>query len=889
MHLGSRFGVVVTILFLSALASFAQCPAGTTVPSVHICSPANNATVGTEVTVTATAVASTAISAMKVYVDGVSDYTFHDSTINIDLILSEGKHKLTVKAWDSTGANFSSVVNVTATSGSSGGGSCAPGAVETVKICSPASGTSVASPVDVEAFANSAQSIATTKIYVDGAATSAATGSSSSVSASLPLAAGAHKLTVKAWRADGTAISASSSFTVGSGGGTSACTAGTAETVRICSPAGSSTVPSPVDVEAFVTSSQAVTATKIYVDGTSMSSGTSKQVSASLAMAVGSHKITVKGWLSSGTLLASSVTFTVGSGSTPPPGFAVVPRRFVTTPSVPVQYSATGATSWSVDGVAGGNSTVGTINSNGLYTPPAGNSTHTISATDGTNNASATVWVSGVSSIATYKYDVRRSGANPQETVLTPSNVTSSTFGKLFRYPVDGNIIGQPVYQAGVTMSDGSVHNVVFVATTHDSVYAFDADGRQSTPLWTRTFIDASEGVTTYPPVDACCVTEIGIISTMTLDPQSGTLYVLAATKENGSYVDRLHALGIADGEEKPSSPATITASVAGTGDATSGGMVRFDPYYHMQRAALLLANGIVYIGFGSYNDVRPYHGWLLAYDAQTLQQVGAWCATPDGNEGGIWGSGGGPAADENGNIYVSTGNGTNNVALPSPTDYGQSLVKFDRNLNVIDYFTPYDWKDLDKDDRDVGSSDIVLLQNVPAGAPSHLLATFDKNANMYVIDYDQLGRFHATDNSEIFQSIDGNATNLIRGTPAFWNGSLYYGALDSAIAQRKLSSTGFSATPASQTSFTFPYPGNSPVISANGNTNGILWATRHSGGVAILYAFDATNLSKILWESDLSGSNTADTSVRFSVPLVVNGRVYLGGKTALVVYGLLP
>jgi hypothetical protein len=883
--------VSLVLLSLSATV-FAQCPAGSTVPSVNICSPANNSTVGTEVTVTATARTVAPISAMKVYIDGVSVYTFHDSSINIDLVLTVGTHKMTVKAWDTAGAITSASITVTASNNAPPPGGCQAGAVNTVNICAPLSGATVSSPVDVEGYVNGSASVIATAIYIDGTLKWSG-GANPQVSASLAIVAGTHKITVKGWLTGGAIISQSENFAVS--GGTPPppppppdCTGGASNTVTICQPTNGATVTSPVDVEAIANSTSSVTATKIYIDGVSKFSGSSSTISASLTLPSGTHKMTVKAWTTSGTVLQASESFTIGSGGGGGggSGLTVTPRRYVTTPAVPVQFTASGATSWSVDGVDGGNDTVGTISSSGLYQPPNSGAQHTITASNGTSSGTATVWVSTVNGVFNYKYDAVQSGANTQEQVLTPTLVNTSTFGKLASYSVDGNVLGQPLYMAGLTIPNKGVHNVVFVATTHDSVYAFDADGTTSTPLWKRSFINSANGITTFPPVDACCVTEVGISSTMVIDPSSNTIYTVAATKENGTYVHRLHALDVTSGAERSNSPVEITASVAGTGDSSSSGTVRFVPFYHLQRAALLLSNGAVYISYASFNDVRPYHGWVMAYDASSLNQIGVFCVSPNGFEGGIWNAGGGPTADASGAIYVATGNGTN-TAVSGGHDYSMSIVKLDHNLNVLDWFTPFDWSTTNKIDRDIGSSNVMLLPSVPSGVPSHTATNVNKAGNLYVMNYDQLGHFHSGSNSGIEQTITG--FNLIRVTPAYWNNSLYFGPLDSSLRRLALGSGGFSSTAASQTSFTFPYPGTPAVVSANGSTNGIVWATKHSGGAAVIYAFDANDLSKMLWASSNTSRDTADNSVRFSVPMIVNGRMYMAGKSALVIYGLLP
>jgi hypothetical protein len=887
--------LVTLVLVCLSTTSFAQCPAGSTVPSIHICSPTNNSTVGTEVTVSATARTVAPISAMKVYIDGVSVYTFHDSSINTDLILTVGTHKMTVKAWDTAGAITSASITVTATDNPPPPPppGCTAGALNTVNICAPLSGATVSSPVDVEAFINASTSVIATAIYIDGVLKWSGP-ANPQVSASLATAAGTHKITVKGWTTGGSIVSQSENFTVE---GTSPppppppdCTSGAVNTVTICLPANGATVSSPVDVEAIVNASSSVTATKIYIDGVAKFSGSSSKISANLTLPDGTHAMTVKAWTTSNGVLEAKSSFTVGTGGGGGGGggggLMVTPRRYVTTPSVTVQFTASGATSWSVDGVDGGDDTVGTISGSGLYAPPSSAGQHTITASDGTSSGTATVWVSTVQGVYNYKYDAVQSGANTQERALTPALVNSSNFGKLATYSVDGNVLGQPLYMAGVTIPNKGVHNVVFVATTHDSVYAFDADGKGSSPLWKRSFINTSNGITTYPPVDTCCVSEVGIAGTMVIDPSTGTMYVVAATKENGTYIHRLHALDVTSGADRDNSPVEITASVAGTGDSSSGGTVKFVPFYHFQRAALLLSNGAVYISYASFNDVRPYHGWMMAYDATSLEQIGVFCVSPNGFEGGIWAAGGGPTADASGAIYVATGNGSF-TASSGGRDYAQSIVKLDHNLNVLDYFTPFDWSATNKIDRDIGSSNVMLLPSVPTGVPEHTATNVNKAGNLYVMNYDQLGQFHSGSNSGIEQTITG--FNLIRVTPAYWNNSLYFAPLDSTLRRFTLSSSGFSSTAASQTSFTFPYPGTPAVISADGNNNGIVWATKHSGGAAVIYAFDAKDLTKMLWASSNTSRDTANTSVRFAVPMVVNGRMYMAGKSALVIYGLLP
>jgi len=356
--------------------------------------------------------------------------------------------------------------------------------------------------------------------------------------------------------------------------------------------------------------------------------------------------IDTAGSLSPFSNVASATTL---SGTT----FSISPRVSVLTFTGTQQFTASsGGVTWSVDGIVGGSTSSGTITSTGLYTPPSNTGTHTVTGTASGQSAGATVYVSNYPGTFTHHNDNNRTGQNTAETVLTPSNVTQAQFGKLYSYAVDGYSYASPLYVANVSIPGKGFHNVVYVATEHDSVYAFDADGLTSTPLWKVSFLQS--GVTTVPCADVgeCgdIPNEIGITGTPVIDPGSGTLYVVAKTKESSSYVQRLHALDITTGAEKFGGPVIIQASVPGIGDGTT--TVNFNALRENQRPGLLLSNGIVYLGFGSHGDNPTYHGWVLAYNATTLQQVLVYNATPDGSEGGIWQSGGGLATDATGNIY---------------------------------------------------------------------------------------------------------------------------------------------------------------------------------------------------------------------------------------------
>ena len=503
---------------------------------------------------------------------------------------------------------------------------------------------------------------------------------------------------------------------------------------------------------------------------------------------------------------------------------------------------------------------------------------------------------SGQTDVLTYRNDNMRTGQNTSETILTPSNVNLATFGKLFSLSTDGYVYAQPLYKSNVLIPGQGIHNVLFVATEHDSVYAFDADGLTSIPLWQVSFIDPSAGITTVPSDDVLSldlVPEIGITGTPVIDPQSGTLYVVAKTKENGSYVQRLHALAIITGAEKFGGPVVIQASVPGTGDGGDGVNVPFNPLRQNQRAALLLANGVVYVAWASHGDSDPYHGWVLGYNATTLQQVAVFNATPNGSRGGIWQSANGPAADSSGNIFVITGNGTFDADIGG-VDFGESFLKLSTNagLTLVDFFTAFNQAFLSASDLDLGSSGPLLLPDQTGAAHPHLVLGAGKDGNGYLVDRDNMGHFNPTDNSQIVQIIS-ISTNMIFGTPAFWQNNIYFVPREDFLKAFQLSGGLLSTAPTSQSSTTFGY-GAPPAISANGSTNGIVWALDTLGyvpsGPAVLHTYDATNVATELWNSSQAANlrDQAGPAVKFTVPTIANGKIYVGTQNEITVYGLL-
>ncbi len=480
--------------------------------------------------------------------------------------------------------------------------------------------------------------------------------------------------------------------------------------------------------------------------------------------------------------------------------------------------------------------------------------------------------------VTTWHYDNTRTGLNSQETILTPMNVTVTQFGKLFSQPVDGAIVAEPLYIPNVSIPGLGVHNVVFVVTQHDSVYAFDAasnTGGNASPLWKVNFTNPSAGVTSVPVSVAGCgattqFTELGIVGTPAIDARTGIIYLVAETYENNLVVHRLHALNITNGQEEPGSPLAIKGSVTVNGTLTT-----FKDRSQMNRAGLLLLNGVVYIAFGSTGCHG--NGWVMAFDATTLQQRAVFNTAPTGIGTGIWQSGGGLSADAEGNVYLATADGPFDVNTGGQ-DYGNSMIKLTlgtSGLSVSDYFTPYNEAALDSLDRDLGSSGLLILPNQGGSFP-HLLAGGGKGGEIYLVNRDNMGQFNPAQDNVLQEMF--NAPMF--ATPAFWNHTVYFAGGHIKAYSLNRAELLFS----SQTSTlgnVFP-----PVISANGNTNGILWVMNSKN----LLAFNPLNLSQKFYESTQAGTRDALVAVNhFITPTVANGRVYVGSTTSLEVFGLFP
>jgi hypothetical protein len=496
-------------------------------------------------------------------------------------------------------------------------------------------------------------------------------------------------------------------------------------------------------------------------------------------------------------------------------------------------------------------------------------------------------------SVLTHHNDNGRTGQNLQETALTLANVNANDFGKRFHYVVDGAVYAQPLYVPNVAIPGVGARNVVYLATQHDSVYAFDADA-PGDPLWHVSFIDPDAGITPVSNNDVGgspdIAPEIGITGTPVIDPATGTLFVVPKTKEHGTIVQRLHALDIATGAEKFGGPVTIAADVPGTGRGSVNGVVSFDALRENQRPGLLLHDGVVYIAWASHGDAQPYHGWIIGYDAETLAQVAVLNTTPNGGAGGIWQSGAGLSTDADGFIYGATGNGTFNVDTGG-VDYGDSILKLraDDGLQVVDYFTPYNQAALSRGDFDLGSTGVLILPDQP-GAHPHLALAASKEGTIYLVDRDAMGQFNPTNDSQIvqwFPKIVGPAF----GMPAYFNGTVYIWAASDYLKAFRLTDGLLSTAPVSQAAVLSAFPGGCPSISADGDRDGIVWVVQvdkyRAGSPGILRAYDARDLAIELYNSAQVAADAGSPAVKFVAPTIVNGKVYVGGNKSVTVYGL--
>jgi hypothetical protein len=506
--------------------------------------------------------------------------------------------------------------------------------------------------------------------------------------------------------------------------------------------------------------------------------------------------------------------------------------------------------------------------------------------------------------VTTYHYNLNRDGLNSQETILTQANVNSTTFGVVGNDPVDGKVDAEPLFLGNLTIGSAT-HNVLYVATEHGSVYAFDAD--TNARLWKTSVIPAGE--TTSDDHGCSQITaEIGITSTPVIDRKqgaNGTLFTVGMSKDAaGKYHQRIHALDITTGTEITGSPTEVAASVPGTGDNTQGGNVVFDPSQYAERAALTLYNGNIYTGWTSHCDVGLYTGWLIAYSETTLQQTQVLNLIPNGHEGSVWMSGSGLAVDAAGSLYLSDANGTFDATLdansnPINRDYGNAMLRLtatNGTLAVADYFNVSNTVSESSQDLDLGSGGVVLLPDMTdaSGKVQHLIVGAGKDKNIYIASRDSLGKFNAAspNNANVYQQITGQLAGLNYTTPAVFNNTLFIASDGDTLKAFPFTSAKLATTPTSVSTATFAHPGSTPAVSANGTQDGIVWAVESAlTKPGVLHAYDPTNLQHEFYNSNQAASSrdAFGNGNKFITPLVINGKVYIGTQNSVAVFGLLP
>jgi len=608
-------------------------------------------------------------------------------------------------------------------------------------------------------------------------------------------------------------------------------------------------------------------------------------------------------------------------------GFSVSPKYAALTLSQSQQFTASvpggGAATWAVDGVAGGNSTVGTISSSGLYVPPSAAGTHTVVATsvaNPTQSGSAAVAVTDLSGVYSFHVDLARTGQNLQEYALTPATVSSGNFGKRWSCAVDGDVHAQPLYVANLAIG-GGVHNVLLVATENDSVYAFDADDPGCSTYWHASALSAGATPIPYASLPGPChgfPNGVGITGSPVINPATQTLYFVAATEESGNYYDRLHAINLATGAELSGSPVLIQASVP----RHAGGTDVFSVLYQNQRPGLALYGGGVFVGWASNCDSENYWGWMMRYDAATFAQTAVFNVTPNSTQGGIWMSGGAPAVDSEGRLFFSTGNGTFDdttgvlPAVAPDDDFSMSFLNLNPGtLTVQDFYTPSMEAVWSGGDLDISSAGVTVLPDgIGPSAHPDLLVGSDKQSHVWLIDRANMGRFSASsDNTVQFLTLPDSSdsvcapTRCVFSSPAYYNGTLYFGVESAPVMALPLTNGLFTANAqgiaqvSSVSPETYGFPGPTPMISASPAGNAIVWALDSSAfldccnnhtsavGPAILRAYDAANLADELFSSSKLAANSAGNAVSYTVPVIANGHVYIGGASTVTVYGLEP
>ncbi len=623
-----------------------------------------------------------------------------------------------------------------------------------------------------------------------------------------------------------------------------------------------------------------------------------------------------------GQTVTSTATVTVTSAPVVTAQISASPTTIQSGQSTTLTWSTTNATSVSIS------PGIGTVAASGTQVvSPTQTTTYTLTATGGgqTVTSIATVTVTAppvLTGVLGWKGNTTGDGLYGQETTLTPANMNPTQFGEVRKLVTDGELLPQILYVRNVDLGANGVHDLLLVTTEHDSVYAYDGKSTSNTPLWHRSFLDAANGVTTQADNQGGRSTfggEIGITGTPVVDPQTGIMYVVAATQQNGTVTDTLHALDIRTGNDANGGSVVISASVAGTSEGSVNGQIPFSPMQENQRPGLVLSNGVLYIAFGSFSDYPPYHGWLFAYDPKTLQQLGFFNSSPTyyadyyhGGGSAFWAGGAAPSFEPDGSFYVVAANGSTDTGNGG-VDYGDTVLHMsfaNGQFKVLDWFTPFNRNCTDNNDLEIGSGGVALLPD-EVGGGRKLAVVLTKEGRLYLLDRANLGHFNATTDQVVQQfmvgadtcdasttgtgAAEGPGWQRLYGNASYWNGNLYMAASNSVIHQYSISGTAIDTTPVAigvgATAATY-YRGGNTVVSANGTSNGIVWmyGKTQTGG-AILHAYSATDVGNELWSSQMNagrdGLNTGGEG--FQVPVVIDGKVFASSGKNIDVYSLLP
>jgi len=884
--------LLLTIIALCVCASIAsaQCTPNPTNNTLTICTPLNNQTVSSPFTVSAVATSSASVTKFLVYLDSVLKFQqLNTKSISTSLTAAAGTHNLTVQYYNGAWIKATNFITVGSASGI------------TVTV-SPSTATLTTGGTQQFTAAVTGTSNTGVTWAVDGmfgGNTTVGTISTSGLYAA-PSTTGTHTITATS-AADSSKTGAAGVTVVSSGGG---CNAPSSPGAILCTPVAGSTVSSPVQFSGAGTgASGSVNHLELWVDGTKIGNYPGNTMSASVPLANGSHSATLVEVDSASNFIKSTpVTFTVGSGgggscaAPSSPGAILCTPAAGSTVSSPVQFTGAGTgASGSVNHLelwVDGNKVGDFPGSTMTASVPLANGSHsaTLVEVDSSSNFIKSTPVSftvsggggvggGTVAVTTYHNDLTRQGANTAETTLTPANVNSGSFGKLATYSVDGQVYPQPLIIPALGIN-GSTHNVMYVATEHDSVYAFDADGGGT--LWSKSLL--GPGMTPAPSSDTEGVSpEIGVLSTPVIDRNSGTIYLVAMVRNNGTNQFWLHALSITDGAEKFGGPKQINPTVSGTGAGNVGGKLTIEGGCY-QRTGLALANGNVYVGFGHCS-----HGWVVAYNAATLAQAAVFNSSPNGKGAAIWSSGGAPAVDSSGNLFIETGVDADSTVS---SGFSNAFLKLSPGLTVLDDFIPSNTAFLTQNDADLGSGSPIILPDNSSSHPHELIGS-GKDGRIFVVDRDHMGGFSSSANNvvQIVQSGVRQFDNFF-DTPAFWNGSVYYHAEGDVLRQFHWSNGLLSTSPFAVGTVVYGVHGATPSVSSNGTSNGIVWELQVDGqpnNPAVLHAYNANNVGTELYSSNQNASrDSAGPAVKFTAPTIANGKVYVPAGHQVNIYGLL-